>query len=171
MKRRGRTGDTLRAAVGKEAYDISVVRLCAAGLNFGYFYPASPIIADDGEAAPGYTMNEFTSSTVPGCRLPHFWVRRTESLYDLLGPDYTLLRLNPAVEVDALMAAFDGRGVPLKLLDVDVADAPESYRHNLVLVRPDQHVAWRADREPGDALALADLVRGAGRKQRLAHAA
>jgi hypothetical protein len=37
------------------------------------------------------------------------------------------------------------------------------YRHKLVLVRPDQHVAWRGDAEPTDPLDLVDLVRGATR--------
>jgi len=36
------------------------------------------------------------------------------------------------------------------------------YGHRLVLVRPDQHVAWRGDEEPADLLGLVDLVRGAG---------
>jgi hypothetical protein len=30
-----------------------------------------------------------------------------------------------------------------------------------VLVRPDQHVAWRGDAQPVDTLGLVDLVRGA----------
>jgi hypothetical protein len=30
----------------------------------------------------------------------------------------------------------------------------------LVLVRPDQHVAWRGDAVPTDALSLIDLMRG-----------
>ena len=29
----------------------------------------------DGEMAPPYTMYEFTPSTVPGCRVPHIWLR------------------------------------------------------------------------------------------------
>ena len=37
------------------------------------------------------------------------------------------------------------------------------YRHKLVLMRPDQHVAWRGDAEPADPLDLVDLVRGATR--------
>jgi len=35
------------------------------------------------------------------------------------------------------------------------------YRCKLVLVRPDQHVAWRSDKEPTDPLDLIDIVRGA----------
>ena len=35
------------------------------------------------------------------------------------------------------------------------------YQRRLVLVRPDGHVAWRADEPPADARALIDVVRGA----------
>jgi hypothetical protein len=34
-----------------------------------------------------------------------------------------------------------------------------------VLVRPDQHVAWRGDGEPAAPLGLVDLVRGAATAQ------
>jgi hypothetical protein len=34
-------------------------------------------------------------------------------------------------------------------------------RTRLVLSRPDQHVAWRGNRPPGDPLAQIDRVRGA----------
>ena len=40
-------------------------------------------------------------------------------------------------------------------------EACELYRLKLVLVRPDQHVAWRGDKEPADPLELIDIVRGA----------
>ena len=48
----------------------------------------------------------------------------------------------------------------LELLDVDSAEAPTLYPQHLVLVRPDQHVAWRGDAAPADPLTLIDLVRG-----------
>jgi hypothetical protein len=35
------------------------------------------------------------------------------------------------------------------------------YQRRLVLVRPDGHVAWRADTPPADPSALVDRVRGA----------
>jgi hypothetical protein len=47
------------------------------------------------------------------------------------------------------------------VLDVAAREARDLYRHKLVLVRPDQHVAWRGDREPPAPLELIDLVRGA----------
>ena len=62
-------------------------------------------VAYDGEEAPGYTMGTFTSSTVPGCRAPHVWLEGRRSLYDALGPNYTLLRLDPTAQVGGILAA------------------------------------------------------------------
>jgi 2-polyprenyl-6-methoxyphenol hydroxylase-like FAD-dependent oxidoreductase len=158
----GPEADAVRARLGRAAYDLNVAQYCCAGLNFGYFYDASPIVAHDGEAAPAYTMDRFTPSTVPGCRLPHLWLRDGSSLYDALGPGYTLLRLDRGVAVDGLVAAAASRGVPLTVLDPDAEGAAQLYGRRLVLARPDGHVAWRGEAEPGDPGALIDLIRGAG---------
>jgi hypothetical protein len=107
-------------------------------------------------------MGTFTSSTVPGCRAPHVWLEGQRSLYDAMGPDYTLLRFDPTTPVDGIVRAAERRGFPLAVLDVRAREASQHYRHKLALVRPDQHVAWRGDAEPADALDLVDLVRGAG---------
>jgi hypothetical protein len=106
-------------------------------------------------------MGTFTSTTVPGCRVPHVWFEGRRSLYDAMGPDYTLLRFDPTVRVDGTVAAAAQRGLPLAVLDVRSPEASELYRHRLVLARPDQHVAWRGDAEPTDPIRLIDLVRGA----------
>ena len=156
-------GETARAGAGQLAYALDVEQQCCGGLNFGYFYDRSPIIAYDGEQAPTYTMGTFTSTTVPGCRAPHLWIEGRRSLYDAMGPDYTLLRLDPTVRVNGIVAAAAQRGLPLAVLDVKSHEVSEFYRHKLVLVRPDQHVAWRGDAEPADPLDLVDLVRGAAR--------
>jgi hypothetical protein len=155
----GPEGDAARARIGKEAYDLNINQYCCGGLNFGYFYEGSPLIAYDGATPPTYTMYDFTPSTVPGCRTPHLWLADGRSLYDALGTGYALLRFDPHAEVDGLVSAAAAREVPLMVLDVK---SPEAgiYDRKLVLSRPDQHVAWRGDAEPGDALALIDLVRG-----------
>ncbi len=154
-------GARARAAIGAEAYAINVQQYACAGLNFGPFYDRSPIIAYDGAGFPPYTMASYQPSTVPGCRTPHAWLAGKRSLYDALGPGYTLLRLRHAIDVAPLVAAARLRGVPLAVLDVDPAEAPDLDGHGLVLSRPDQHVAWRGDAAPADPLALIDRVRGA----------
>jgi hypothetical protein len=157
----GPVGDAVRARFGKQFYDFNVPQYCCGGLNFGYFYDRSPIIAYDGDSHPPYTISEFTPSSVPGCRAPHFWLESRRSLYDALGPDYTLLRFDPKACVSGLVEAAARRGVPLLVLDIEAPDARALYGRHLVLVRPDQHVAWRGDAEPAAPMELIDLVRGA----------
>ncbi len=157
----GAQGDAIRAAVGREAYALNVQQFCCAGLNFGYYYDHSPLIAYDDEAPPPYSMGGFTPSTVPGCRAPHCWLRDGRSLYDALGADYTLLRTRGDARVDGLVDAARASGVPLTLLDLAGEALPPEYRHRLLICRPDQHVAWRGDTALADPAALFDRLRAA----------
>jgi 2-polyprenyl-6-methoxyphenol hydroxylase-like FAD-dependent oxidoreductase len=161
IERPGPEGDAVRSRIGRQAYDVAVGGFCCGGLNFGYFYEDSPIIAYDGEAPPTYTLYDFRQSTVPGCRTPHLWLRDSRSLYDALGCDFTLLRFDPKIEVSGLVAAAAHRGVPMEVLDGDADEAAALYPCKLLLSRPDQHVAWRGDLPPHDPMALIDRVRGA----------
>lgn len=54
-----------------------------------------------------------------------------------------------------------GAGIPLDVLDLRGRDLRGRYGAGLVLVRPDQHVAWRADAVPPDPGAILDRTRGA----------
>ena len=105
-------------------------------------------------------MARFTSSTAPGARLPHFWLKDGRSLYDVLGPGYTLLHFSPAPELSGLIAAASAVGLPCAVLSLAEEDVPEAYRHNLVMSRPDRHVAWRSDSPPSDPERLINLLRG-----------
>lgn len=157
----GPEGDAVRANVGRAAAESIGQRQCCGGLNFGYFYDGSPIIAYDGDAAPQYTISDFTQSTVPGCRTPHLWLRDGRSLYDALGPDFTLLRFDPTVAIETFVAAATHRDVPISVLDVEADEVSLLYPCKLLLSRPDRHVAWRGKKSPEDASALIDRVRGA----------
>jgi 2-polyprenyl-6-methoxyphenol hydroxylase-like FAD-dependent oxidoreductase len=162
IERPDAAGEAARARIGSAAYDIDVTQQCCAGLNFGYCYEHSPIVAHDGEAPPVYRMGDFTPSTVPGCRAPHLWFGEGRSLYDALGDDFTLIRSDPAADVDGMVGAAAEKGVPLTVLDVDGTEGRALYERGLTLVRPDQHVAWRGDKVPSSPAALIDLARGAG---------
>lgn len=154
-------GQAMRTLIGDEAYALNVQQFCCEGLNFGYYYEQSPIIAHEDETPPAYTMGSFTPSTLPGCRAPHFWLNNHSSLYDAFGPGYTLLRLDRAVNVDALLSEAQRLRIPLTLIDLaDERNVPEAYQHALVLCRTDQHVVWRGNDliQPLDH--LLDLMRG-----------
>jgi 2-polyprenyl-6-methoxyphenol hydroxylase-like FAD-dependent oxidoreductase len=157
----GPEGDVVRAMIGRLAYDLNVQQYCCAGLNFGYFYQDSPIIAYDGETPPPYSMGDFTPSTVPGARMPHLWLADGRSLYDALGPHYTLLRLDPEIDVSGLTTAAAAVAMPLTVLDLSKVELPEVIQHKLLLVRSDQHVAWRGNAPPPDPGRLVEILRGA----------
>ena len=153
-------GEAARAALGRAAYDLNVQQYCAAGLNFGSYYEGSPLIAYDVETAPPYTMSTFTPSTVPGCRTPHVWLDDGRSLYDALGPWFTLLRLDRSADPSPLLEAAKRRRVPLALLDVKSEEVEGLYRHRLLLSRPDQVVAWRGNECPKDCDGLVGQIVG-----------
>ncbi|MGB9364375.1 MAG: FAD-dependent oxidoreductase [Xanthobacteraceae bacterium] len=145
----GPEGDAVRARVGREAYDLNVQQYCCGGLNFGYFYDRSPIIAYDGEAHPAYTMADFTPSTVPGCRVPYLSLRDGRPIYDRFGPGYTLIRFDPDVAIEPLVSGLRACGAPIDVVDPDALDLARSPDlPKLIIARTDQHVAWRGNALP-----------------------
>lgn len=160
-------GQAAREAFGHNLYTLNVQQYCCAGLNFGYFYDQSPVIAYDGGTAPDYSMGSFQASTVPGCRAPHFWLGQGQSVYDALGPAFTLLCLQPeqSAAVEALQAAAERAGMPLRVLDVSgVKDLPAEYQHPLLMVRADAHTVWRGH-GLNEATATALVARLCGRAE------
>ena len=117
-------------------YEINVRQYACAGLNFGAYYDASPIIAYDGSEQPSYTMDSYTPSTVPGCRTPHLWRKDGSSLYDAMGPEFTLLRFDPVDRCERARAGGARERRAARLLDLDRPDAATGYDGKLVLSRP-----------------------------------
>ncbi len=156
----GPEGDAVRKQVGQAAYDLNVQQYCCAGLNFGYFYDRSPIIAYDGAEQPGFTMADFTPSSTPGCRLPFAKLADGRPVYDALGPGYTLLRYDPDVAVAPLADAMRANGVPFAVVDIPKGEAQPPDGRKLIFARTDQHVAWRGDALPDDPAHLVSKLLG-----------
>ena len=57
-------------------------------------------------------------------------------------------------------SAAQARHIPLKVISDSQADGREDYAARLVLVRPDQYVAWTGDTAPTDAPAVTRKVAG-----------
>jgi len=138
------------------------------GVQLGARYDGSPIVAEDG-APPTDDFINYTPSSVPGGRAPHFWVDDGRgfgsSLFDRLGTGFTLLRLGGrAPSGSALAEAAAQTRIPFKLLDCADDEARDLYGCDLALIRPDQHVAWRGNATPADAERL--ITRTVGARKR-----
>ncbi|WP_052425256.1 FAD-dependent monooxygenase [Streptomyces fulvoviolaceus] len=156
-------GARARQRLGREISDLGNLENEALGIELGYRYDTSPVICHEhgtGAQAPRQTMDEYTPSTWPGARPPSVLLQDGRALFDLFHHGFTLLRFADH-DVTALTAAAAERGVPLEILDVRDARARALYERDLVLVRPDQHVAWRGDTPPAEPLHVIDRVRGA----------
>ena len=132
------------------------------GMHFGYRYEDSPICWPDGTSAPADDPKTYVPTARPGHRAPHAWLADGRSILDLFGRTFTLLGLGAdASAAAAILSAAGARKVPMHFVPLDEPHLLGLYERSLVLVRPDGHVAWRADRAPADPLALIDRVRGA----------
>jgi 2-polyprenyl-6-methoxyphenol hydroxylase-like FAD-dependent oxidoreductase len=153
-------GRAAREKIGAYMLANDAPQFACIGLNFGYFYDNSPIIAYDGASAPEYGLAEYTPSSVPGCRAPHLWLEdRRVTLYDRITRNYALIRRDPSIDTAPLQREAAAKGVPLEVIDIDHAQGHELYDKPLTLVRPDQHVAWRGE-TPGEA-GIIERIRGA----------
>ncbi|GAA1704471.1 FAD-dependent monooxygenase [Microbacterium sediminicola] len=149
----------------------------AHGTEMNQVY-SSTAVAPDGSPTAQVTLDpllHYSPSSRPGARVPHCWVERSGhriSTLDLCGPEqFTLLtRARGARWVEAARAVAAERGIPLAVHRIgpggDVADlygdwsrVSEIGEQGAILVRPDQHVAWRhADVADDPAAALREAL-------------
>lgn len=157
----GAENDAARKAYGAWFVDVMRNEWFANGIMLGYRYDNSPIVWSDGTPPPPDLAHPYVQTARPGARAPHVWLPDGRSTLDLFGRGFVLMRLGaepPGVE--PIERAAQDRSVPLTTLAIPAPAVLSAYQRRLVLVRPDGHVAWRADQEPADAGALIDLVRG-----------
>ena len=81
-------------------------------------------------------------------------------MQDRLGPGYTLLRFRGAPDTTALERAMRATGAPFGVLEIADDTAREVYGRDLLLLRPDLHVAWRGNVMPDEPDKLAALATG-----------
>ncbi len=133
------------------------------GAELGYRYVGSPLIMEEPGEGPEYDFREYAPTTWPGARLPHVWLADGTAMQDRIGygHGYTLLRLGSTqASTEALQRAFAALGAPLQVLDIPDAAPRDIYGRDLLLLRPDLHVAWRGNEAPREPEQLARVVTG-----------
>ncbi|MBU6529657.1 FAD-dependent monooxygenase [Streptomyces mayonensis] len=155
-------GARARRQLGREIRDLGNLENEALGIELGYRYDTSPVMwHETASRPPRQTMDEYTPSTWPGARPPSVLLQDGRALFDLFHHHgFTLLRFADH-DVTALTAAAAERGVPLEVVDVRDVHTRALYERDLVLIRPDQHVAWRGDTAPLEPVRVMDRIRGA----------
>lgn len=140
------------------------------GIELDLRHYHSLIVYQDQSVEPPWEVRKYMPSTRPGSRAPHVFLKdQKTSIYDLFGEEFTLIQFVDSASStfdqenqdpnpnnhgrsdgrdvsDILLATASSRGIPLKRVDIqDEPHAHKIWERDLVLVRPDTHVAWRAN--------------------------
>ena len=156
----GPIGEQARHAAAQTILAAKDREFHSLGLVLGYQYDASPVIVDD-STPPLPESQHYELTARPGARLPHLWLRDGVSLYDRLGSGLSLLWLRDGIDVAPFIESAAVCRVPLLVLDLRSQALEKIYGAPLLLVRPDQHVAWRgASMDRSTVEAIIDQVCG-----------
>ncbi|MFI7546111.1 FAD-dependent monooxygenase [Actinoplanes sp. NPDC049599] len=131
------------------------------GIYLDYRYHDSPLVWADGTPEPPAEPLRYRPSTWPGARPPSLLLADGTQLFDRFGPEFTLVDTAGDGRAEPLLAAAGERGLPVRHVVIQEPRVRELWERDLVLVRPDQHVAWRGDTVGDDPAAVIDRVRGA----------
>ena len=175
-----RMATTLADPEGRKAVDAAIAEQAEhfdmLGLQLGYVYE-SGALALEGSAPPALASpREYEPSGQPGARLPHAWLdvegTRRSSLDLVSARGFTLLSFG---NHEAWAEAVAGpTSVPFEHVRIGTdTGSPEPGwvrtcgvgRGGALLVRPDQHIAWRASETPENAgqalrVAVATILEG-----------
>ena len=171
-------GAAKRAAL-VEAMDLKHYEFNAHGVDMGQFYESAAVVPDGSPQPVDERDPElyYKQSTVPGARFPHVWVAdvagHKRSTHDLVPYGQFTLVTGIAGEAwaDAAAKVAEEVGVPLGVVVIgpgrEVIDTYYDWARirgveesGAILVRPDTHVAWRAQTLADDpARALGDALR------------
>lgn len=159
--------DAIRKAIAFKVYEFD-----AHGVEMNQRYRSDAVVTD-GQPEPAFEKDaelHYQPTTWPGARLPHVWVFAPDgskvSTLDITGKGrFTILTgIGGNGWVDAARAVGTELGIDIACRTIgprqqwqdytgDWARASEVRDSGVVLVRPDHHVAWRAEAKVADPAA------------------
>ena len=152
--------DPARRSAVSEAIEEQAEHFDMLGLQLGFIYGDGAVVPD-GPAPALESPREYVPTGHPGARLPHTWLDGSlaeRSSLDMIGFDgFTLLSFGAHSAWGEAVAS--GGAVPVRHVRIGVDEKVADDRWRVVcgvgesgalLVRPDQHVAWRVSSLPED---------------------
>jgi 2-polyprenyl-6-methoxyphenol hydroxylase-like FAD-dependent oxidoreductase len=158
----GPKGDARRAVLAQKIIEIGNAENESLGIEIGYSYAGSSIVCNE----PGDEHQDdplvYQPTTTPGYRPAAVYLADGQPLFDMFGPEFTLLNFEPdTIDCREIERCATSIGLPLKIGSVTDDHVKSLYQYNLILIRPDQHVAWRGQQVPDNIEEI--LMKVAGR--------
>lgn len=133
------------------------------GAELGYRYVDSPCI-DNVPGGPEHRVGEYNPNVWPGSRLPHCWLDDGSALQDQLSETYILLSLGKKpLDTSKLRQSYEKIGAPVAEVRIESNRLRDLYGFDLLVLRPDMHVAWRGNDAPPNPQEIASISTGHGR--------
>jgi 4-hydroxyisophthalate hydroxylase len=124
-------------------------------------YEGSPIVWGRAGAVSG-VRGQHTFEARPGHHLAPAGLSSGRNIFEQLAGGFTLVTLGADEQpAAAFLAAAGALRIPLRVVADTFDGQRAAYRRRLILVRPDQHVAWTADSPPADAATVLRRAVGA----------
>jgi 4-hydroxyisophthalate hydroxylase len=129
-------------------------------LSYEPHYEGSPVVLGPaGGVSSAHGTHMFKARA--GHHLAPAALSAGRDVFEELGPGFTLLAFD--VE-DQTIRSFEQAAatlaVPLKVIRDSYRDARQAYESRLILVRPDQYIAWTGDNGPDDPMRLMSKATG-----------
>lgn len=147
-------------AAFEAAWNERKTRAGGSVLTYEPHYEGSPVIAGPpGGKSSAHGSHTFTARA--GHHLPPAPLSTGKNVFEVLGTGFTLLAFGvDDATVEPFEQAAASAGVPLDVVRDTYAGGREAYEQQLILVRPDQYVAWTDSGAPDDLRAMFALVTG-----------
>ena len=119
-------GRAVRERVAQAIQSAKRSEFHSLGLVLGYDYPTSSIVGREPDRPGPCPDDTFIPSAHPGARLPHAWLDDEQSLYDVLGPDFSIVTFG--APCDRFVAAATRLGVGMTVVNLSAwPDLREQY--------------------------------------------
>lgn len=142
----------------QEHFEYSAGSMARRVRDFEPNYEGSPIVfGPEGGVTSAHGSHSFVARV--GHHLPPRELSSGRNVFEELGTGFTLVALD-VEDVDGFERAAQACGVPLVVVRDSYAGGREAYGARLVLVRPDQFIAWVGDELPDDPTAVIETVVG-----------
>lgn len=159
LEESGTKGEERRKSVSAQILELGNAENESWGIQHGYRYEGSPIILSETSPPPAFDPLHCIPTCYAGARLPHVWLDDGGSLFDLLGPEFSLISIGDH-DTDAFVDVANRYKMPLTVVRLPDQRPLDVLDRKLIIVRPDQHIAWSGNQPPSDPGAIVSCAIG-----------